>query len=52
MKHMEGAEVHLRHEDDGGLFRRYNRNSEVTQLKECQFADDAALQQEQGQREV
>ncbi len=43
MKHVEGAGVYLRHNDGGKLFRRYTRKSEVTQLNECQFADDAAL---------
>ena len=43
IKHVEGARVYLRHKDDGKLFRRYTRNSEVTQLNEYQFADDAAL---------
>ena len=43
MKHVEGAGVYIRHKDDGKLFRRYTRNSEITQLNECQFADDAAL---------
>ena len=43
IKHVEGAGVYLRHKDDGKLFRRYTRKSEVIQLNECQFADDAAL---------
>ena len=43
MKDVKGAGVYLRHKDDGKLFRRYTRNSEVTRLNECQFADDAVL---------
>lgn len=42
-KDVEGAGVYLRHKDDGKLFRRYARNSEVTQLNECQLADEAPL---------
>lgn len=41
IKHVEGARVYLKHEDN--FQKIYTRNSEVTQLNECQYADDAAL---------
>ena len=43
MRDVEDAGVFLRHKEDGKLFRRYTRNAEVSQLSECQFADDVAL---------
>ena len=42
MKDVEDAGVLLRHKDDGKLIIRHTRNSEVTQVSECQFSDNAA----------
>ena len=43
MRDVEDARIVLRHKEDRKLFRRYTRNAEVSQLSECQFADDVAL---------